>query len=50
MYVMNLFSNAFMKAPKAKGEAFQRSDVVPKETTQLKTNEFIVVLLAKRGC
>ena len=36
--MMNLFSNAFMKAPKAKGEAFQRSDVVPKETTTIKNN------------
>ena len=25
-----------MKAPKANGEAFQRSDVVPKETTTIK--------------
>ena len=36
--MMSLFSNAFMKAPKAKGEAFQRSDVVPKETTTIKNN------------
>ena len=44
--MMSLFRNAFMKAPKANGEAFQRSDVVPKEQQQLK---FIVVSLANRG-
>lgn len=27
---MSLFSNAFMKAPKPKGEDFQRSNVVPR--------------------